>query len=243
MTRWPAFLAICALSQSAMLLAQTGDEAAEASSASPFVGRYDGSKFETAAGMQINADGTWEWALAVGALDARSGGVWETRDGVLHLRTTPKPVPPEFRWARFETRPDAPFLSIVLAGTETPFDHASLRIVCADGNELYDDAALGIWSPTDENGCEAPTKMRFRQPNYDLTSATFDLTGPLKPKPGQTLVFEFHPNDIGVVDFTGTTGTLDGGLLQLKGSFGNETLRKLSGEPQETDLPPQGTDQ
>lgn len=222
------FTAIVALvSQS--LYAQ--DEAASAP-VSEFVGDYSGNAMETASGLRISADGTFQWYLSVGALDARAAGTWVQNGSTIVFTSDPKPVPPEFVWKGFQTTPDAPFLTIVNAANGEPFDYASLTIVCANGARFSEQAQLGIWSPSPDDDCDRPEKVKFRLSSYQVESRTFDLNGPLKPKEGQTIVFEFRPNDIGLADFTGVTGRLDDGQLTIAGPLGEQVLRRMDRTPQ-----------
>lgn len=197
---------------------------------SEFVGTYNGNSFETASGMRILEDGTFQWYISVGALDMRAQGTWEQNGDTITFASDPKPVPPEFAWSGFSQTPDQPFLSIVNAANGEPFDYASVTVVCANGMMLTEQAQLGIWSPSDDDDCDIPEKVRLRLRVYNVESRAFDLTGPLKPKPGQTLRFEFRANDIGLADFTGVTGRLEDATLTISGPLGDQKLRKV--EPQ-----------
>lgn len=205
--------------------------AAQEEGASEFVGDYDGNAFETASGMRISADGTFQWYVAVGALDMRASGTWDHEGETIIFTSDPKPVAPEFAWRGFARTPDAPFLSIVDSASGNPFDYASITVVCANGQRLSEQAQLGIWSPSEDDDCDVPEKVQLTQSNYEVESRAFDLNGPLKPKPGQTLVFEFRANDLGVADFTGVSGRLDEGVLRIRGPLGSQDLRKIIPRP------------
>ena len=98
-----------------------GDET-ESTAQSEFVGRYDGSSFETAMGTEVRADGTWGWGLSVGALDMRAEGVWRQEGDFIYLTSDPKPVAAEFSFSGLETSENDPWIRVVWAGNGKPFD-------------------------------------------------------------------------------------------------------------------------
>ncbi len=198
-----------------------------------FPGVYDGGGFETASTMRIREDGTFEWNLSVGALDLRARGSWRREGEEIVFTSDPKPVPPEFEWAGFDETSDQPFLRIFNAANGEPFEYASLIAVCSNGQRLSDQVELGIWSPSGEDECDVPEKVQFRINMFDLKSRPFDLNGPLKPEPGQTIVFHFKPNDIGITDFTGVRGWFADGRLKITGPLGDQELRRIERQIEE----------
>lgn len=203
-------------------------------SASPFVGRYDGSSFETYVAMVVLGDGTFEWVLSVGALDMRSKGKWVERDGVIHLTTLPKPVPAEFRLIGLvEQSGDGgvPVEVKAIGPNGKPFTDAETVVECANGARLFgfvagSDAYYEGYEPDE---CDAPAAVTVRVMVYDAQSPRYDLYK-LGWQPGQALKVEFLPNDIGVLDLTGMHGTLEEGVLTFDGPLGRQTMRKLAGE-------------
>ena len=191
------------------------------------VGDYSGNAMETASGLRISADGTFQYYLSVGALDLRAAGTWERQGDLIRFTSDPKPVPAEFVWKGFRTTPDAPFLAIVTGAQGKPFDYASLTVVCANGAHISEQAQLGIWSPSEDDECDQPEKVKLRLGMYDIESRPFDLNGPLKPAAGQTIVFEFLPNDIGTADFSEVTGTLTEEGMTITGPLGEQSLRRI----------------
>lgn len=232
----------------ALPLLAAEDAPADAPTAPDFVGRYDGSSFETAMGMEILEDGTWRWGVSVGALDMRARGTWEQRGDTLVLTSTPKPVAPKFAWSGVEkAATDAqktPYLRVVWATNGEPFQYASVRILCANGRTFsgqvhsdgypsdqaleYQDPPLPKWDP--RQSCDTPEKVVLKQTIYDVQSEVFDLKA-LGWKPSQTARFVFHRNDMGVADFTGVTGALEDGKLKLNGAKWPLELRKLPTRP------------
>lgn len=200
-----------------------------------FVGDYNGNSFETASGMRISKDGTFQWYISVGALDMRAKGTWVRRGDTIAFTPETKPVPPEFAYAGSKETPEGSFLSIVNAANGEPFDYASLIVLCANGIRVSDQARSGSWSPAEEDGCDTPEKVQLRLSTYDVRSPFFDLTGPRKPKPGHTVLFEFRPNDIGIADFTGVTGSFDeDGVLVIRGPLGEQEFRKMEPRARQT---------
>lgn len=232
-------LACCGLALtlgiSAPIYAQEPEEPVEALSehtASDFVGTYDGSSFETAMGMRINADGTFEWRLAVGSLDMRSAGEWTEKDGVVHFTTTPPPVSPEFRFLGLEEA-NHPKLVHVFREDGSFFTYAEAIVECANGARNYrftagSNAYLEGYEPEE---CDRPVSIVVKQSQYNVISQSIDLKQ-LDWKPGQIVRFEFIPNNIGVLDLTGMSSTLSDGVLTVDGPLGRETFRKLDANPQ-----------
>ena len=237
------------LAMATVLVANEDPDSEDATSTeqSEFVGRYNGSSFETAMGMAIRADGTFVWGLSVGALDLRAAGTWQQDGDIIRLTSDPKPVEPEFRFSGLETLEGAPLLRVVEGDEEEPFYHASAVINCAEGWTLsLPVPAKGLTFRAIENtgpppqavadeqqeeiSCDQPESIALRQNSYNIHSKTFDLAE-LGWEPGKTVRIAFHPNDLGVADFTGVTGMLEDGKLKLVGGEWPLELRKLPPRP------------
>ncbi len=239
---------------------EPGEDAGSSGSgeASEFVGLYSGNSFETAMGMEILADGTWGWALSVGALDMRARGSWEQKGDFIYLTSTPKPVAPEFSWSGLEESEDgakgtkgAPFIRVVWGTNGKEFQYANLRLTCANGAEFYgqlhydgypskvafemDDPLPAQDDP--RQSCDVPETVILTQKIHRIQSEPFNLKQ-LGWKPGTTARFAFNPNDLGVADFTGVTGYLEDGNIKLVGAEWPLVLRKLP-PPDENSLPEQ----
>lgn len=193
---------------------------------SPFVGRYDGSSMESAMRMIVREDGTFQWGLSVGSLDLRAAGTWAQRGGRIVFASDPKPIAPEFIWDAVETTQDGPFLRIEWAESGEPFSFADVRSLCANGELVTMPVMDGAWSPGD--ACDRPSKIELYLRSYQVVSGPFELVGTREVTDGQTIVFKFHRNDLGVADFDGVTGRLEGEELKMESSLGAMTLRKLA---------------
>ncbi|MEL6876576.1 MAG: hypothetical protein AAGL68_00570 [Pseudomonadota bacterium] len=182
---------------------------------SPFIGDYNGGGFETAMGMRIAADGTFQWGLSVGALDMRAKGTWEQRGETITLTSDPKPVAPLFRWSGLETAPSGPMVKVVWASNGEPFQYARVTVTCADGSRIQSQVRYEGWSPA-PGECADPISLRLEEDIYQIFSQDYVLAD-LGWKPGSTMRFEFERNDLGVADFTGMVGMLDGNVLKFVG--------------------------
>jgi hypothetical protein len=197
------------------------------------VGVYDGSSFETYMAMQLRADGTFEWVLAVGGLDLRSQGEWRERDGEIHFTTLPTPVSAEFRLLGLE--PQTVSLKQIVQVRATlpdgrPFTNADVTIECANGTLISDFLAgsTAYFEDYQAPECDRPVAVRVRQSAYDVKSPRYVLAE-IGWQPEQALHLEFVPNDIGVYDLTGMHGRLADGILAIDGPLGPAKFRKVPG--------------
>lgn len=203
---------------------ESSDNASRNAEQSPYVGRYNGNSFETAMGMIVREDGTFAWGISVGGLDLRAKGTWQEANGAIILKSEPKPVPPEFTWNTVEDAQDGPFLRIQWADSDEPFSFADVRALCANGELILTSVIDGEWSPGDT--CDKPETIELYLPSYQVLSGPFKLSRTREVRAGQTIVFDFHRNDLGIADFDGVMGQLVDGELRLESSLGNMTLRK-----------------
>ncbi|MEP0392870.1 MAG: hypothetical protein ABJ205_08310 [Erythrobacter sp.] len=204
---------------------ESATETTQTQTASQYVGRYDGNSFETAMGMIVREDGTFDWGLSVGGLDLQARGRWTEVNGAILFKSEPKPVAPQFTWSGVETTNDGPFLRIVSAESGEPFRYADVRGLCANGEVIYGTANTGEWSP--DEACDKPETIELYLSSYQVLSGPFELRGERAVGEGQTGVFDFHRNDLGVADFDGVMGWLEDGKLRVESSLGAMTLRKL----------------
>ena len=178
-------------------------------------GEYrDRSSFEMFHGMILREDGTFEWAISVGAMDRRSSGTWEMRDGAAVLTTTPPPVAPVFEQAEPDTAEDAPFLQVSWPnGRGIPGVNFVLQ--CGDGKQISHYTQSDGWDLV-PGECDEPLSISLTESIHDIGPAYFDIAG-------QTggLRFTLVANDFGVEDLTGASvlPTEDGVLLQLRGDL------------------------
>ncbi len=203
---------------------------------SKFIGRYNGGSFETAMGMELAADGTFGWGLSVGALDMRARGTWDQEGEFVILTSTPRPVPPEFNWLGLEKNPGGPMVKVVWASNAEPFQYATIMVDCGDGTRLVEQVPSAGWSPA-EGECPNPTSLRLEEGIYDVQSQVYDLAE-FGWTPGSTITFTFKRNDLGVADFTGMIGVLEGNVLKFAPSpnsdprLGQLELRKIAPRPE-----------
>lgn len=207
------------------------EEVPQSQEQSRFVGRYDGNSFETAMGMIVREDGTFGWGLSVGGLDLRAKGTWQEINGAILFKSEPKPVAPQFIWREVEATPDGPFLRIEWSDSGKPFSFADVRGICANGELVVMPVIDGEWSPGET--CDKPAMIELYLRSYQVLSGPFELTGEREVGEGQTIVFDFHRNDLGVADFDGVMGWLEDGELRVESSLGAMTLRKLPPPPAE----------
>ncbi|MEM9500659.1 MAG: hypothetical protein AAF941_02315 [Pseudomonadota bacterium] len=236
-------LLLCTLLLAPAANAEPETKAPEPAEESEFVGRYDGSSFETAMGMEIRADGTFNWGVSVGALDMRASGTWNEQGDWITFTSDPRPVAPEFGWSGLEQAGSGPWLRIVWASNGEPFQYGSATVTCKNGWSTTDQVPMDGWpskdpdtynsQPEDEpsalDACDEPETVTLRQGVYDVRSERYVLAD-LGWTPGQTARFEFHRNDLGLADFTGVTGYLEDGFIKLQGAEWPLEMRKLPGE-------------
>ncbi len=241
-------LAIAALAMALPANSQPESGTPEKAQGSEFVGLYDGSSFESAMGMEVRADGTFDWGLSVGALDLRASGTWAQQREMIILTSNPRPVPPVFRFSGLEPARGGEFVRVVLASNGEEFEFADIRLTCRNGKKFYGQVRSGGYPSTNaleyedelpdeydpRKSCDAPVTAMLELSMYDVASEPFDLAS-LGWTPGQTARFEFERNDLGVADFTGMTGALQDGTLTLQGGEWQFELRKLA--PRAGDAP------
>ncbi|MCK0129597.1 hypothetical protein [Erythrobacter sp. F6033] len=186
-------------------------------SESEFVGRYNGNSFETAMGMEIRADGQFAWGLSVGGLDLRAKGTWTQQGDTIVLTSDPKPVPAEFKLIGIKPRSEDALVHVFRTNGKRA-TYVDALVECSDGRTTYETVAGGT-ADYGSGTCANPVAVAVRQPGYNVSSPRFDLVE-LGWKKGDSIHIEFHTNDLGVADFTGMTGLLEGGRLKLFGGQG-----------------------
>ncbi|WP_114521355.1 hypothetical protein [Altererythrobacter sp. ZODW24] len=183
----------------------TSPSFAQASAAGEY--RVPGS-LEMFLGLRLNEDGTYQFALSVGALDKRSSGTWEQDGQQVTLTTTPKPVPPEFERAANDEAADAPFIMVAWPnGNGVP--GVDIVLGCGEDTVLRDYTQYDGWSPP-EGACATPEWVELTEGIHEIKSPRFDISGETG-----ALRFTLVPNSFGVLDMTGTTGVLEGEALSL----------------------------
>ena len=193
-----SFLALAAISILSIPVAAQDADSVAAYVVEP--GDYrDLSDFETFHGLRINEDGTFEWAAAAGAMNRRSNGSWEAHDGYIELTTTPTPVPPEFVRSDDDRSEGAPFLMVRLPGGRGLFG-IDFTLVCGDGKHISHYTQEEGWDLV-PGECGDPQTLTLEDGINDVGPEYFDIRG---YDGTYGLTFTLVPNDIGVIDLTGT---------------------------------------
>lgn len=179
--------------------------------------------FEKFHGLLLKPDGTFEYTLSVGALDQRSSGSWEQQGDTVTLTTSPTPLAPVFRQAERDENEGAPFVLVSWPDGEG-IPGIDITLGCADGTTLTDYTQYDGWSPP-EGACDEPQWIELVEDIHNIRSGRFPIA-----EGASGLRFVLEPNDFGVVDLTGTIGTLDADRLVLVLHGYTITFRKLRGE-------------
>lgn len=181
-----------------LLLLPAATHAQEAGNQPIAPGEYrDRSSFESFHALRLNADGTYEWALAAGAMERHSAGTWEDQGGVVTLTTVPRPVAPEIRRLPDDTSPDAPFLQISWPNGRAA-ELIDLILYCGDGKQIRHYTQEEGWDLV-PGECDAPERLVLEQSVGGIDPAYFELEGTRRG-----LRFTIVPNDMGILDLTGT---------------------------------------
>ncbi|MCB2089583.1 MAG: hypothetical protein KDD98_12265 [Sphingomonadaceae bacterium] len=173
--------------------------------------------FEAAMQLELRADGTYLYALSVGALDERSQGSWSvTPGGTITFATTPRPEAPEFERLADGTVQDSPYL-IVIWPNGVPVQGINVALQCANGATAYGytlDTGWPYEGPEEDMGgddlCDDPQSLRLIEPVHDVYSPAYDVAGA-----GGGLRFVLHPNDMGVRDMTDWQASVTGNRIRL----------------------------
>jgi hypothetical protein len=186
--------------------AVTGRAMAQSTS---LVGTYDGRQMEMAAGLELLANGRFQYGLAYGALDEQAAGKWTS--GGDRVLLTSDPVTP----ARFvlvsQSRSAPGMLRVDLdvpKGVSRQYFNA--LITKANGQterrQLAEDGLLLPFA-----AAEAPITLRLSVQMFDIASGPVRLDA----NSGYSVRFRFEPNDICKVSFQATPLKIVNGELLL----------------------------
>jgi hypothetical protein len=184
--------------------------AATAAHPASLVGRYEGNQMEMAVGLELTADGRFQYGLSYGALDEEATGTWMTEGD--HVTLTSDPVIPP-RITLIDEKPAPPGqLSIDLDAPKGVTHQLFQSVVKSasgdvDGDQLRDDGPLV--APIDPK--DPPVAIQLILPMYELAGPAVVVNA----AKGYALRFRFEPNDIGKADFRATRLTIDQGDLLL----------------------------
>ncbi|WP_158014019.1 hypothetical protein [Sphingomonas sanxanigenens] len=189
----------------------TGSAAARATGETdPAVGHYSAQLGPDAlSALEVNPDGTFDYALSAGALDEQAHGRWMRHGGMLRFTTRPHPVAPLF-------------VALVPAHAAGPL---SVSVTWPDGQGIAGiDVTVGFDSGepatgyTQEDGwtlpageTRVPRWIRLDEPVHGVISPEFRID----PAAGTALAFKLEPNDLGTFDFRDAPVEIDGDDLIL----------------------------
>jgi hypothetical protein len=180
-----------------------------AASASQLVGTYDGHQMEMAVGLELHANGRFDYGLSYGALDETASGTWSV-DGDNVLLTSDPVTPPKFVFVDQRPAPDGKThiaLDLPKGWSRQVFD---AEVGLADGRfvggQLSDD---GDTIPLGAG--DRPVTLRLGMDVYELHSDAFRLDGTA----ASTIHVRFEQNDLGKVAFAKTPLRIDKGNLLL----------------------------
>lgn len=172
------------------------------------VGMYDGGQHEMAAGLELQADGRFRYALSYGALDEEAAGRWTVEDGGVVLTGDPVTPPRIALVSRASGTPGRLTIALdVPRGTNRQY--FDVRLTGAEG---ADDQQMG------EDGADIaltrkqPVRVSIALPMFDLESEQVEID----PRTGAHLSFAFARNDLGKVAFVRTPLARDGDALVLE---------------------------
>jgi len=191
-------------------------------SSSSLVGTYDGHQMEMAAGLELQADGRFDYGLSYGALDERASGTWRVEGNVVLLTSDPV-TPPKFTLLEQQPASDGKthlVLDLPKGWTRQYFDSeiglADGRVV---GGQLSDDSDALPLAPGDR-----PVSLRLTLGVYDLRSDAFRLDG----TGASRIHVRFEQNDLGKVAFAKTPLHIDNGNLLLDRYDRSIVFRRVS---------------
>jgi hypothetical protein len=178
------------------------------STAASLAGMYDGGQMEMAAGLELQPNGRFRYALSYGVLDEMAEGSWKVDGDRVLLTSDPFKTP---RIALAEQR-RAPRNELIVAFASEPAIPAqlfNLEVGFAKGRTVTGDMR-GIEERWPIDRKDPPRTVRLALPMFGVVGETV----PLDPSKGYRLSFRFEPNELGKVDFQATPlQVANGGLL------------------------------
>lgn len=159
------------------------------------VGRYDGGQMEIAAGLELRADGRFDYALSYGALDEEARGRWEV-DGSRVLLTSDPVAAPKFVLLAAKPMPSERLTLTLDLPQGVDRQYFSARVRLSDGRAIerqFGQEGLEIPLAPGEQAVSVSVML----PVYDLVSEAFAL-----PRAsGGEAHLRFDANDLGKVAF------------------------------------------
>ncbi|MDB5710063.1 MAG: hypothetical protein JWL96_2133 [Sphingomonas bacterium] len=173
------------------------------------VGEYDGHQMEMAAGLELKADGRFQYGLSYGALDEEAEGNWMADQGSVVL-TSDHVTPPRFTPVEQKAGPAQELrIAIDVPHGMNP-QYFNAVVIFADGHAVQEQLSEDEKVIPLANGA-MPTRVMIVLSIFDLHGdwVAIDLAK------GNRLRFGFEANDLGKVDFHGAVLKDEGGVLLL----------------------------
>jgi len=193
----------------AMILLSTGAAPADPAHPAALVGEYDGHQMEMAAGLELKADGRFQYGLSYGALDEQAEGSWVADHGSVMLTSDPV-TPPRFTLVEQKAGPAKELrIAIDVPHGMNP-QYFDAVVTFADGHTVQEQLS--------EDERVIPLADGMVPTRVMIVLSIFSLHGDwvaIDPSKGNRLRFGFEPNDLGKVDFRGTALKDEGGALLL----------------------------
>ena len=183
--------------------------------ASP-VGEYrlrDG--HEAASELVLKPDGSFEYALAYGALDEEASGRWRVVGKQVRLTTRPRPVPPVFSAGAARRSGAAPLIVHVTSPDGRGLPGIDLRVEFESGPPIADYTHSDEGWSMDAAERRRPVAVTLSVPIYGLVSQRFAIDA----ASANERSFVLTPHDMGRVDFENTAlDVAPGKLVMHRGS-------------------------
>ena len=189
--------------------------------ASGRIGRYTHAEHELVAELWLRADGRFRYGLTVGSLDEVAEGRWTVDGSRIRLVSEPKPVPPAITAGPGRQDASVPLSLLVTTPNGNGLPGVDL-VVGFDTGETTDGytQADGWTLPTEEK--RVPRWVEFSMESYGLKSQHF----PVDRDQANALTFVLTPNDIGVIDLSGSMVEVNGRDLVVHRDGGTMRLHK-----------------
>jgi hypothetical protein len=176
------------------------------------VGRYRlTGEHDVASELIVARDGSFEYALAAGALDEYAIGRWRRAGTEIRLTTVPKPVPPSFAAGAAKKVPEAPLVLHVLWPDGRDAVGTDLKVEFETGDPLvtYVGGPDRWTMPPDET--RRPVAVTLALGIFGFASQRF----PIDTARANVLSFVITPHDLGSVDFEALPVTVEPGRLVM----------------------------
>lgn len=172
------------------------------------VGTYDGGQTEIGAGLQLGADGRFQYFLSYGAIDEMASGSWAPADDGIVLDSDPVTAP-AFELFDSKSGSSSAFDLALDLPERIPAQFFEAELWFSDGSavrEEFDEPNLHLKLPKGKS----VTGVVLLFPIYLIASEQFTV-----PANTASMHFRFAPNDLGSVDFDHQVLLRDGDAFLL----------------------------